>query len=31
MWRDNFWRKGECGWKTHKHKHQWEHNIYRKK
>lgn len=31
MWRDDFWRKGECGWKTHKHKHQWEHNIYRKK
>lgn len=31
MWRDDFWRFGESGWKTHKHKHQWEHNIFRKK
>lgn len=30
-WYDDFWGRGECGWKTHKHKYQWEHKIYRKK
>lgn len=30
-WYDDFWGHGECGWKTHKHKHQWEHKIYKKK
>ena len=30
-WRDDFLSRGECGWKTHKHRHQWEHRIFRKK
>lgn len=30
-WRCDFWSHGECGWKTHRHKHQWEHKLYRKK
>jgi hypothetical protein len=30
-WYDDFWSKGESGWKTHKHRHQWEHKLYRKK
>lgn len=29
-WRDDYWSKGECGWKTHKNKHQWEHNLKNK-
>lgn len=26
-WSDDFWRRGECGWKTHKHKKQWMHRL----
>lgn len=30
-WRDDFWTRGECNWKSHRHQHQWEHRLYRKK
>ena len=30
-WDDCFWRRGECNWKTKKHRHQWEHRLGKKK